>query len=874
METSVSTAKLPFREIADNADDVLFLVDAASHRLVYVSPAYAAIWGRSCESLHADPESWLEAVHPDDRETVRASLGEPVTQERSAPCEFRIACPDGSLRSIEARRFSVRDDAGTTTGIATIARDITERTRIVHALHESALRFDGVVASAMDAIVSVDAQQRIILANAAAERMFGHSASEMLGQPLGVLIPERLRAGHADHVASFGRSGVTSRRMGALRTVHGLRRNGEEFPIEASISRHESAGLTFYTAILRDDSERQRAQERIDRLHRVYTVLSAINSLIVRASHRDRLFEEACRIAVTLGDYDVAWIGVVDRDAMKIEPLALAGGEPDFLARIRDSYPLLDDAQAKGTMVAHAVQEKRALVSNQLQGDARVLYAKDRIAEGIASKAVLPLIVADEVIGVFVLHAREPGRFDEDEMRLLLELAGDIAFAVDHIRKVDQLQYLAYYDPMTGLANQALFEERLRSQILSENGECQRIAVFALDIERFRSVNEAMGRRAGDELLRMIARRFRDSNDGDDHRFARIGSDRFAIFAPGMGTPEDVGRYLEQRLELNFHRPFHIAEGEVQVAVKVGVALFPDDDSDVDALLRDAEAALKKAKASGQRYLFFSQSMTERVAEHLSLETRLHHALDNEEFVLHYQPKVSLATGKLTGAEALIRWNDPRSGLVAPGAFIPILEETGLIHDVGRWAMRKAIADYLRWRDAGLPAVRIAVNVSPLQLRDKNFSVEVAGALAIDAQAAAGLEIEITESVIMEDVKHNIAILRAIRAMGATIAIDDFGTGFSSLSYLSKLPIDTLKIDRAFVVDMTSGPDGLSLVSTIINLAHSMKFKVVAEGVETEEQERLLRLLRCDDMQGYLFGRPVPAEIFEEKFLIPDAPTL
>jgi EAL domain-containing protein (putative c-di-GMP-specific phosphodiesterase class I) len=286
-------------------------------------------------------------------------------------------------------------------------------------------------------------------------------------------------------------------------------------------------------------------------------------------------------------------------------------------------------------------------------------------------------------------------------------------------------------------------------------------------------------------------------------------------------------------------------------------------------LFKNAEAALKKAKARGDRYLFYTQKMTEAVAGRLTLENQLRQALDKNEFVLHYQPKVKIASGKLTGAEALIRWNDPRTGLVPPGQFIPILEETGLIYEVGRWALRKAIDHYLRWRSAGLPAVRIAVNVSPLQLRNRGFIDEIKQAISIDAEASAGLELEITESLIMEDVKHSIASLQAIRAMGVCIAIDDFGTGFSSLSYLSRLPVDTLKIDRSFVIDMTAGPEGLALVSTIINLAHSLKLKVVAEGVETDEQSRLLRLLDCDEIQGYLFSEPVPGEIFETRFLSP-----
>ena len=263
--------------------------------------------------------------------------------------------------------------------------------------------------------------------------------------------------------------------------------------------------------------------------------------------------------------------------------------------------------------------------------------------------------------------------------------------------------------------------------------------------------------------------------------------------------------------------------------------------------------------------------MNESAAAALTLENQLRQALDNGEFVLHYQPKVDLAMGRIVGAEALIRWNDPRTGLVPPGRFIPMLEDTGLIQEVGRWALHQAIADYLRWRGAGLAAVRIAVNVSPLQLRHRDFLAEVGKAIGIDARAAAGLELEITESVIMEDVRHSIASLEAIRAMGIRVAIDDFGTCFSSLSYLARLPTDTLKIDRSFVNDMTDTPEGLSLVATIINLAHSVKLKVVAEGVETDEQSRLLRLLNCDEMQGFLFSQPLPAEIFEARYLTQSA---
>jgi diguanylate cyclase (GGDEF)-like protein len=430
---------------------------------------------------------------------------------------------------------------------------------------------------------------------------------------------------------------------------------------------------------------------------------------------------------------------------------------------------------------------------------------------------------------------------------LLLELAANISFALDHIEKAEKLDYLAYYDVLTGLANRSLFLERVAQYMRSAAAGGHKLCLFLIDLARFKNINDSLGRPAGDALLRKVAE-WLISNAGDVGVLARVGSDHFAVVLPIVKQGGDVARLVEKTMAAFLSHSFRLNDAVFRVSAKVGAALFPEDGTDADTLFRNAEAALKKAKASGEPYLFHTQKMTEMAAGRLTLENQLRQALDNDEFVLHYQPKVNLASGKLTGAEALIRWNDPRTGMVPPGRFIPILEETGLIHEVGRWALRQAIADYLRWRHVGLASLRIAVNVSALQLRNRSFIEEVTEAVGIDAQAAAGLELEITESVIMEDIKGIIASLRAIRALGVRIAIDDFGTGFSSLNYLAKLPVDTLKIDRSFVVDLTAAPEGPALVSTIIVLAHSLKLKVVAEGVETEEQSRLLRLMSCDEM--------------------------
>jgi diguanylate cyclase (GGDEF)-like protein len=486
---------------------------------------------------------------------------------------------------------------------------------------------------------------------------------------------------------------------------------------------------------------------------------------------------------------------------------------------------------------------------------------------GVLSMAVLPLMVADEAVGVLALYASEREFFHEEELKLLTELASDIAFAIDHLDKQARLDYLAYYDVLTGLANRTLFLERMAQYMRSAVSAGHQLALFLVDLERFKNINDSLGWPAGDDLLKQVAQWLTRNTAGDVNLLARVGVDHFAVVMPVVQKEGSLTRLLDQWIEAVKNHPFRLNDAVFRIAFKVGVALFPDEGADADTLFKNAEAALKKAKASGERYLFHTQTMTSSVADQLTLENQLRQALDKGEFVLHYQPKVNLASGRMTSAEALIRWNDPRTGLVPPGRFIPILEETGMIYEVGRWALRQAIEDCLRWRAAGLAAVRIAVNVSPLQLRNRGFIAEIEQAIAIDAHAPAGLELEITESLIMEDVKHSIASLQAIRAMGISIAIDDFGTGFSSLSYLAKLPVDTLKIDRSFVIAMTTDAQGLALVSTIISLAHALKLKVVAEGVETEEQARLLRLLSCDEMQGYLFSKPVPSDIFETKFL-------
>lgn len=612
-----------------------------------------------------------------------------------------------------------------------------------------------------------------------------------------------------------------------------------------------------------DINDLRESEIRIKRLNRVYAALSQINALIVRKPGRDELFREACRVVVELGGLELAWIGVVDRDAELLIPVASAGK----LGGLFETAPRTVFECGSGSIhrAGQALRERTSQVVNDF-GDGQEMLKSELQWRGIHSFAAIPLVVEGEVIAAFALYGQEAGYFDQEEMRLLEELASNIALAIENLEKQKRLDYLAYYDPLTGLANRTLFLDRLSQHMRGAAAGGHQIAVVLFDLERFKNINDSLGRAAGDALLKQVAD-WLVLRSGDAGLLARTGPNHFAAVLPRVMPGGNLARLIENGLAALGHHPFELDGAVVRASAKVGAALFPDDGSSAEALFQGAEAALRQAKAGGDRCLFHDCTMTDGAAGKISLENQLRRALDNSEFVLHYQPKVNVGSNQVTGAEALIRWNHPEQGLVPPGKFIPLLEETGLIHEVGHWAIRKAVEDYLRWCDAGLAAVRIAVNVSSLQLRSRDFVEEVAHVLAIDPRAPSGLEIEITESMVMSDINHGIASLQAIRDMGVTVALDDFGTGFSSLSYLARLPINRLKIDRSFINDMDASPEGLALISTIISLAHSLGHQVVAEGVEKAEQARLLRLFRCDEMQGFHFGKPVPSEVFESIYL-------
>jgi diguanylate cyclase (GGDEF)-like protein len=464
---------------------------------------------------------------------------------------------------------------------------------------------------------------------------------------------------------------------------------------------------------------------------------------------------------------------------------------------------------------------------------------------------------------VLVLTAREAGAVSDEELRMLREVYGNLSFALTYLQKDTTVRFLSHFDPQTGLAKRSLFCERLGRHLSDAARRRASYAVTVIDIEQLSVINDCFGRRTGDLLLQHVADRLKRRFPQTEN-IAHFTGGTFALLADitAAGGADTAGSTMQDHAAALFGDVFLIEDRSIPVTVRVGLAVYPNDGKDANTLVQNAEAALHNTRTSGERRLHFSAKRSSEVVARLSLLHKLTLALEHQQFELHYQPKVNVVTRRLEGVEALIRWRDPESGLVAPAAFLPLLESSGLIVQVGQWVIQQAARDCQAWLRGGCPPVRIAVNISPLQLRHVDFTAGFLKQVESWSTEQWGLDVEITESALLDDSSAEIKKLKLLRASGVQIAIDDFGTGYSSLSRLSKLPIDTLKIDRSFVSPLAEDPSAQILVKTIISLARAFKMTTVAEGVETQAQLDLLWQMGCDQSQGYLHSRAVPADEF------------
>jgi diguanylate cyclase (GGDEF)-like protein len=406
-----------------------------------------------------------------------------------------------------------------------------------------------------------------------------------------------------------------------------------------------------------------------------------------------------------------------------------------------------------------------------------------------------------------------------------------------------------------------LLNDRITQSIALARRQNKPTAVIFLDLDRFKYINDSLGHAIGDQLLQSISKRLQASVRASD-TVSRLGGDEFVILLSEITHPEDAATSARKIL-LSLNAPHSIAGQDLHIDGSIGISVYPEDGEDAETLIKNADTAMYHAKESGRNnFQFFKAEMNLKAVERQSLESGLRRALGREEFLLHYQPKVNLDTGEITGVEALIRWQQPDRGLVTPCQFVPVAEDCGLIIQIGRWVLRETCRQAREWQDAGLPLLPLAVNVSAVEFRDKDFVEGVRAILSETGLEARYLELELTEGVLMEHAQSTAAVLQELKTMGVHLAVDDFGTGYSSLSYLQQFPIDVLKIDQSFIQRITGDPDDSPIVSAIISMGKSLKHQVIAEGIETQEQRAFLQAQHCAEGQGYLFSRPLAAAQF------------
>jgi PAS domain S-box-containing protein/diguanylate cyclase (GGDEF)-like protein len=620
--------------------------------------------------------------------------------------------------------------------------------------------------------------------------------------------------------------------------------------------------VTGFRGSERDFTERRRQEKHISRLTRVLKMLSGVNSAMVRIRQRREILIEACRLATSVGGYASAMVALIEPGTRSARPTAWSGSVDSQTAQ-QLTFSIAENARDDSSVIGRVLRSGAPLVCNDLQTLDMPLAARAELMDsGFRSVVAYPLLVDRTPVGALMLASYDTGAVGDEESRMLRELVANLSFALQYLHKEDEVRFLSYYDPLTSLAKRGLFCERLVRMLEPRIGRRGTPAVAVLDIEQLSTINDSFGRHAGDLLLQQVADRLKRHLDSTE-LLAHFGAGTFGLIMEAAGDEDEAVHWMQEQVAEMFRAPFNVDGRGIPVDVKCGFARYPDNGNDANALVQNAEAALRSAKSTGEKYLPHRLELSSAVVSRMTMEHRLRGAVERQEFELHYQPKVDVRTRQIRGLEALVRWRDPEAGLVMPGAFLPLMESSGLIVPLGDWILRQAASDLRRWQGGSLAAGRVAVNISPVQLRRRAFADHLLDLVGEWRSENIGIDIEITEGVLIDDVSSAVSQLRLLRRSGVRVAIDDFGTGYSSLSRLSELPVDMLKIDRSFTSVLTSSSTGRTVAQTVVALGKAFNMTTVAEGVETPEQFEMLAHLGCDQSQGYLHGRPMSAADIE-----------
>nr|WP_297351577.1 EAL domain-containing protein [uncultured Caldimonas sp.] len=780
----------------------------------YLPPPGAHPEDRHVELLHAGGRLWELTV---TRRPVQ-SYGQPSA----------VAVLLGGLVSTVALWSALRVFATRYSRAAELAQRLSRQAR------ESEARLRNVIDSTVDGIITIDVSGHITGVNAAALRMFGYAEDEMLGRNVSMLMPPPDSRQHDEYLQRYLKTGKGTV-FGAGREVTGMRRDGSLFPIDLGVNEVQLDGERHFVGMLRDVSERRMAE------------------LAYEETQRQLRRADALRRNV----YDSAPFSIVATDlrgviqAMNPAAEMLLGYSPDELVG-RQTPELFHDRQELALRAAQLSAE----FGEPVQPNFEALVARAR--RGRPDEREWTYVRKDGrrvpvmlVVNAMVSDSGEPVGY--------MGIAYDVT---ERKRAEEHIRHMAHHDALTSLPNRALLQERLGAALVRAKREGDCMALMFIDLDRFKNINDSLGHHVGDSILKIVAERLRASVRASD-TVARMGGDEFVVLLPKVAQLEDC-ELVARKMISALGEPMQVGTYELRVTPSIGVATFPQAGDDPVTLMRAADAAMYHAKAQGRNSVrMYDESMTRDSAERLRMENDLHQALERDELRVLYQPQFEVASGRLVGAEALLRWSRPVYGMVSPVDFIPLAEDTGLIVAIGAWVLREACRQSCAWEERTGMALRVAVNLSPRQLEAEHLADDISQALQACGLPPERLELEITESAIVRDTLSTADVLTRLRALGITIAIDDFGVGYSSMSYLRELPVDKFKIDRAFLNAVPSSQSDTRLAAALIAMAHTLQVGLVAEGVETREQLDFLRAHGCHEAQGYYLGRPVEPEEFE-----------
>ncbi len=623
--------------------------------------------------------------------------------------------------------------------------------------------------------------------------------------------------------------------------------------------------LSFGLDNLDREAERKRSEKAARRLAKMFAALSATNEAILRAKTANELYQLVCDSAVHVGKSLAATVLLAEPGSSWLQPVA---GTVDIVEMVRQTRFSIDPENPYGKGVCgKAFRTQEACVNEDiLNSEQGRPWVESSRQAGVVASCAVPLTKAGRSIGVLLFFITKSWAIDEEIVDLLARMAENVSFALDNFDRADEkkqaderILYLATHDGLTGLPNRVMFNQLFEQSIELTQRNGRKCAVLFIDLDRFKVINDSLGHAAGDTLLIEVANRLRGCVRACDV-VARLGGDEFVVFLDETFDRDQIA-LVARKILTTLSPPMVLAGHECRTPGSIGIEVFPDAGRDAQTLTKSADIAMYLAKEEGKNgFRFFSTEIKSQSIERLMLESYLRHALELNQFVLHYQPKLEVASGQINGVEALLRWTHPKLGNLPPMQFIPLAEETGLIIPIGRWVLKTACAQNMAWQRDGLSAISMAVNLSPRQFLDENLLPDIDDVLTSTGMPAHLLQLEITESMVMQNVGRAIKLLDEIQSRGVRLAIDDFGTGYSSMSLMKQFPIDTIKIDRTFVRDLEKSTEDRAIAMAIISMGKALGLTVVAEGVETTEQDAFLRGHACDELQGYLFSKPVPPE--------------